>query len=376
MVVRMLSSSLIAINKKLKSYLGWDKEGSAGANILCRALKQKNMHTFQGMVGYCMKDEGEPHFQKLTHNVTVDDINKGVELYTLYGVDDLTNRVCLTSNNIFDRAAMYWKFKMRHPLGNDFLSTLHIMVRTGKYYPSSSWIIPYQGRGMYLKKIRVMWCCMAFPSTVTYQDIVSIFVANDLYANAQPRADWFRSQWEAIERYLSVSVINKELTDTTAFKETNVDDPKANVVIIDDSDDDDEGTQIGDDFMPLVHRTEAILIVMEEGGHLNAVEATDTQDTFEGVEEDLVERLKEILLQIWTEVHGHDNGTLKFFIKESVKSIKNVVQDCQVNVADIKVADLEEQIVALREVSSLKVQLNKLNALVIRLNNVIGRFRS
>ncbi|KAI5078392.1 hypothetical protein GOP47_0006063 [Adiantum capillus-veneris] len=36
-------------------------------------------------------------------------------------------------------------------------------------------------------------------------------------------------------------------------------------------------------------------IVMEEGGHLNAVEANDTQDMFEGVEEDVIERLKAIL---------------------------------------------------------------------------------
>ncbi|KAI5056539.1 hypothetical protein GOP47_0028357 [Adiantum capillus-veneris] len=51
-------------------------------------------------------------------------------------------------------------------------------------------------------------------------DIVNIFVADDLYANAQPRADWFRSRWDGIE--------SKELTNTTAFKETNVDDSKAN----------------------------------------------------------------------------------------------------------------------------------------------------
>ncbi|KAI5059607.1 hypothetical protein GOP47_0025926, partial [Adiantum capillus-veneris] len=62
------------------------------------------MHTFEVMVGYCLKDQDEPHFQKVVHNITSDDVNAGVELYSLYGVDQLKNRVCLTPANIFDRA--------------------------------------------------------------------------------------------------------------------------------------------------------------------------------------------------------------------------------------------------------------------------------
>ncbi|KAI5076180.1 hypothetical protein GOP47_0008245 [Adiantum capillus-veneris] len=73
------------------------------------------MHTFEGMVGYCLKEQDEVHFRKVMHNVTVADVNKGVELYSFYGADELKNRVCLTPINIFDRALMFWKFKLRHP---------------------------------------------------------------------------------------------------------------------------------------------------------------------------------------------------------------------------------------------------------------------
>ncbi|MCO5575907.1 hypothetical protein L7F22_029714 [Adiantum nelumboides] len=57
MVVRIWATSLIAINKKVRRYLGWDTDKSARGLILCRTLKQRNMQTFRGMVGAAM-DEG------------------------------------------------------------------------------------------------------------------------------------------------------------------------------------------------------------------------------------------------------------------------------------------------------------------------------
>ncbi|MCO5600477.1 hypothetical protein L7F22_054590 [Adiantum nelumboides] len=57
MVVHMWVASLKSINKKVRQYLGWDTDKPVGALILCRALKQKNMHTFRGIVGATM-DEG------------------------------------------------------------------------------------------------------------------------------------------------------------------------------------------------------------------------------------------------------------------------------------------------------------------------------
>ncbi|MCO5551220.1 hypothetical protein L7F22_004719 [Adiantum nelumboides] len=95
MVVRMWATSLISINKKVRQYLGWDSDKPVGALILCRALKQKNMHTFRGMVGYCMKDRDEAHFQKVDYNISVDDLNDGIELHSLYSPDALKNK----SNN-------------------------------------------------------------------------------------------------------------------------------------------------------------------------------------------------------------------------------------------------------------------------------------
>ncbi|MCO5549838.1 hypothetical protein L7F22_003312 [Adiantum nelumboides] len=85
MVARMWATSLIAVNRKVKACLGWDRSKPPGALVLCRALKSQGMHTFRGMVGYCLKDRDEPHFQKVEHNISADDVNDGIELHSLMG---------------------------------------------------------------------------------------------------------------------------------------------------------------------------------------------------------------------------------------------------------------------------------------------------
>ncbi|MCO5609929.1 hypothetical protein L7F22_064164 [Adiantum nelumboides] len=125
---------LIAINKKVRKYLGWDTDKPAGALILCRALKQRNMHTFHGMVGYCMKDCDEAHFQKVDHNISADDQNDGIEVHSLYGADALKNKVCLMPLNVFDYSLMFWRFKLNHPTGNRFPDVLQRMQRSDWFH--------------------------------------------------------------------------------------------------------------------------------------------------------------------------------------------------------------------------------------------------
>ncbi|MCO5580051.1 hypothetical protein L7F22_033917 [Adiantum nelumboides] len=86
MVARIMATSVIAISKKVNIYLGWDKNCPQGGNVLCRALQQKGMHTFEGMLGYCLKDAGKEHFENVGHNITPDMINTGVELYTFINI--------------------------------------------------------------------------------------------------------------------------------------------------------------------------------------------------------------------------------------------------------------------------------------------------
>ncbi|KAI5077599.1 hypothetical protein GOP47_0007423 [Adiantum capillus-veneris] len=361
MVMRITSTSIIAVNKKVKTYLGWDRESPVGATVLCRALKQKNMHTFQGMIGYCLKDVGKDHFENVGHNISPHDINKGIELDTLHGADDLKNKVCLTNTNVFDRAFMYWKYSLNHPFGHDFLGTLHRMIKSGKYYPSSTWITPYQGHGMEQRKIAVVWKCMAFPSTVTYNDILDIFV---LQGATHPRLDWFLNRWQNTER------------EEGENKATN------EVVNISDSDDDDIDVGIGSDFIPLLKRTKTDVRAMESTEA--AVEAKETQmdlSQLDSVYDAVFQRLEDILMQIWRQLRGgnaDDNDTLRACILKCTQSVKDTLQDVQLNAADVQFVDMQQQINALsREIVYFKSQLNRLNAIVVRLGNIASRnFRS
>lgn len=63
-VVRKMVAYIVVVSKKIKNYLGWDVNKPAGARIMWHTLTQKKLHTFQGMVGYCMKDLDKPHYQE------------------------------------------------------------------------------------------------------------------------------------------------------------------------------------------------------------------------------------------------------------------------------------------------------------------------
>lgn len=68
---------------------------------MCCGLKQRNMHTFHRMLGYYMKDLGQPHLKSMSKNVSAGNLQTGVDLYVHYGTDEIKNRVWLSSANIF-----------------------------------------------------------------------------------------------------------------------------------------------------------------------------------------------------------------------------------------------------------------------------------
>ncbi|KAI5074859.1 hypothetical protein GOP47_0010820 [Adiantum capillus-veneris] len=89
-------------------------------------------------------------------------------------------------------------------------------------------------------------------------------------------------------------------------------------------------------------------------------------------------RLHEVLLQMWRQLREdtpEDLTTLCTFIHNSVDNLKNMISEYEVNVTEVQISQLQEQIQCLyTEVTSLKVQLNRLNAIVIGLNNVTDKF--
>lgn len=78
------------------------------AVVMGWALRNTGVHTFLGMLGYCMKDANAAHYQSVNHNVSAVDLVTGEELYTQYGSKDKNNRVCLNQPNTLERATMFW----------------------------------------------------------------------------------------------------------------------------------------------------------------------------------------------------------------------------------------------------------------------------
>lgn len=67
MVVKDNFNSLHIFNKNFKVALGWDENPPTGHVVSCENLVDEGLHTFLGMVGYCMKDNGEDYLGFVHH---------------------------------------------------------------------------------------------------------------------------------------------------------------------------------------------------------------------------------------------------------------------------------------------------------------------
>ena len=57
LMVKRNFTSVLVLNEKIKVYLGWDE--SPPTCHVYKKLRDEGLHTFKGMMGYCMKDNGE-----------------------------------------------------------------------------------------------------------------------------------------------------------------------------------------------------------------------------------------------------------------------------------------------------------------------------
>ena len=65
-------------------------------------LACKGLHTFKGMIGYCMKNNGNKHFEFVHHNVSADDMNGKME-HAKFRKVGLNDRVSLSHSNVLQR---------------------------------------------------------------------------------------------------------------------------------------------------------------------------------------------------------------------------------------------------------------------------------
>lgn len=168
------------ISKNLNILLGF-KDAAAvtyeQGSVMTRALSQKGLHTFLGMVGYCMKDRMQPWFDSFSIGVSQDDIQSGEALYLEHGQPDIIKNACvLSSYNILQRCYVFWKYHLsleRAPI--NFVTTLVRMHQTGKYVPDARWVVERSGGAMHVARIEAAWRLMTQPEIATREDVDAVY---------------------------------------------------------------------------------------------------------------------------------------------------------------------------------------------------------
>lgn len=102
MVVKGNFGSLLVLNKKIEVCMGWDVSPPMGHVVSCKKLRDKGLHTFKGMIGYCMKNNGNKYFEFVHHNVSADDMNGKME-HAKFRKVGLNDRVSLSHSNVLQR---------------------------------------------------------------------------------------------------------------------------------------------------------------------------------------------------------------------------------------------------------------------------------
>ncbi|KAL4514300.1 hypothetical protein Ndes2526B_g04029 [Nannochloris sp. 'desiccata'] len=183
-VVQTSGLCAAAFTRRLKEAMGWT--GNSDCIVRSRAVQNNKLHTFNGLVGYCMKDIGRPHFRCAMKNITDQIIKEGFVDYILYGCDeDIKGKVTLSPEKLMERAKA-WKDQCCKPFADDppFEEVLLGMMRSGHYFLSTRFV-QSRAAGMDLDKARALWRITDNPNAATMEDIMEVFFApkpvNDRY---------------------------------------------------------------------------------------------------------------------------------------------------------------------------------------------------
>jgi hypothetical protein len=149
-----------ALNRKIKQYLGWLGQQEGKPHVKVKALTHNNdLHTSIGMSGYCSKDMGKEYFDEIRKEVTDKLLERGKEMYSVLGNKDFKERVCLTKDNIFERAFIFWLYSrsvQRYHTVPFITIRLRKMLQSGNYYLNAEWVTK-SGEEMNPERAEAFW---------------------------------------------------------------------------------------------------------------------------------------------------------------------------------------------------------------------------
>ena len=260
MVVATISTASL-FTRSLKNAMGWSGKNANGASnappklhILTKLANGRGMHNKNGLIGYTFKYEGKPDFQIYLKNIDEDvrastklnliellirffnpfvliahiqlqEIAKGKILNLQHGAGPLKSKSLVSKSNMLERMSNFHRMAMRGAPSVGPHHVLHAMMRTGKYYPSitfieagSSYIFPAYfklifdfnfcaiicssiprkgagaGRGLIYKRFAAIWRMAVNPGAVTEEDVQSVFFHDG--STEHSRARYFSNDCE------------------------------------------------------------------------------------------------------------------------------------------------------------------------------------
>lgn len=106
MMVRACIQSTCIFGVFVWKYMNWfgKKCMDLVGKITYKVLSNRMLHTYKGMIGYCLKDIGKDHFVHALFNVSNVDGIAGKTLHVVYGKGDLKSRVMLTNKNVYEHS--------------------------------------------------------------------------------------------------------------------------------------------------------------------------------------------------------------------------------------------------------------------------------
>ena len=202
--------------------MGWDVSPPMGHVVSCKKLRDKGLHTFKGMIGYCMKNNGNKYFEFVHHNVSADDMNGKME-HAKFRKVGLNDRVSLSHSNMLQRPIngliSVWRSILVLLLLELCITWVRV-VQHGLLDPDMGH--PLWSAGMDVRHATSIWKIMMNPHDIAMEDIsnVSFWDSVRVYKHevfwCTENCGWTWSGWETINHVLHVSLgMHGETRDDT-----------------------------------------------------------------------------------------------------------------------------------------------------------------
>ena len=136
-IIRIHVSGTLEVRNLFLKAMGWTGKAHTppGAHLCVKSLAGAKLHTYHGMIGYCLKDEREEHFKLWEKNISDEEKDLGRGDYMLFGKTEDKNRIELNQKNILPKMRAFVMFPVTRAEQPNISKTfkpfdvLHKMVR-------------------------------------------------------------------------------------------------------------------------------------------------------------------------------------------------------------------------------------------------------